>query len=104
MNGDLEKLLIDIRAAQKPVVTNWGYYQSTSYPSVTDVLELMERLAKDLIKQRGEDGRKCGMKCGFEPDPLPAIRPETEDVLRSGGQTHEYGPRPRIATARPQPK
>lgn len=31
---------------------------------------------------------------------LPA---EDDSVLRSGGQIHQYGPRPRIATARPRP-
>lgn len=29
------------------------------------------------------------------------IPPEDTSIFRSGGQTHEYGPRPRIATARP---
>lgn len=56
----------------------------------------------DHIKRDTAVCTRCGL-IRKQSTALPVLPVADQSVLRSGGQTKEYGPRPRIATARPRP-
>jgi hypothetical protein len=93
-----------------------------AYAKVTDH-DIVQTLTSEELGFKGinvdvdTDGQVVGVEF-FLPAPLPfsewageshdlaeqflhgvELPPEDESVLRSGGQTKQYGPRPRIATA-----